>query len=183
MEVKPLALDGLLLCESRVHRDERGFFVERYHVERFQALGLRRPFVQDNHSHSLPRVLRGLHYQYDPPQGKLISVIRGTIWDVAVDIRPTSPTYGKSLGIELTADSGRALWIPAGFAHGLCVLGDEPADVLYKVDALYHAGGESGLAWADPDLAVAWPVQDPIVSARDRALPSFAAYRANPVAW
>jgi dTDP-4-dehydrorhamnose 3,5-epimerase len=183
MKVTRLDLEGLLLIELTVHADARGFFIERFRLDRFQESGLPTSFVQDNHSRSAPRVLRGLHYQYDPAQGKLISVMRGRIWDVVVDIRPDSPTFGRSLGLELSDVSGRLLWIPAGFAHGFCVLGDEPADVLYKVDAAYNPSGEGGIFWADPDLAIFWPIGHPIVSERDKKLPSFAAYRANPINW
>jgi dTDP-4-dehydrorhamnose 3,5-epimerase len=183
MKVTRLDLEGLLLIELTVYSDARGFFIERFRLDRFREIGLPTNFVQDNHSRSAPRVLRGLHYQYDPAQGKLIGVTRGRIWDVVVDIRPDSPTFGHSLGVELSDVSGRMLWIPSGFAHGFCVLGDEPADVLYKVDSTYNPLGEGGIFWADPDLAISWPVDHPIVSERDGKLPSFAAYRANPINW
>lgn len=177
MQVERLPLDGLVLITPQIYRDERGFFIERFQRDRFREHGLPTEFVQDNHSRSLPGVLRGLHFQSDPGQGKLIGVVRGRIWDVAVDIRPASPTFGKSFGIELSDENGLLLWIPAGFAHGFCTLGDDPADVLYKVDAPYRPAGEGGLHWADPDLAIAWPIRDPIVSARDEKLSSFAEYR------
>ena len=183
MKVTQLELEGLVLVELAVHGDQRGFFIERFHAGRFEACGLPTTFVQDNHSRSAPGVLRGLHYQHTPAQGKLIGVIRGRIWDVAVDIRPDSPTFGRSLGIQLSDMNGLLLWIPPGFAHGFCVLGDEPADVLYKVDTPYNPAGEGGIAWDDPHLAVAWPVSDPVVSARDQQLASFAQYRADPIAW
>jgi dTDP-4-dehydrorhamnose 3,5-epimerase len=183
MKVHRLDIDGVLLIELTVHGDARGFFVERFQYERFQEHGLPTTFMQDNHSRSAPGVLRGLHYQHTPAQGKLIGVTRGRIWDVAVDIRPASPTFGQCVSAELSDLNGRLLWIPAGFAHGFCVLGDEPADVLYKTDALYDPRGEGGIAWNDPDVAVPWPVQAPLVSHRDSSLPSFASYRANPVAW
>jgi dTDP-4-dehydrorhamnose 3,5-epimerase len=177
MEIEQTDLPGIVLVRSKVYRDERGFFSERYHAERCAELGLPTRFVQDNHSRSLPGVLRGLHFQTDPPQGKFIGVMRGRIWDVAVDLRAGSPTFGRSVGIELTGDSGVLVWIPPGFAHGFCTLGDEPADVLYKVDAPYRPQGEAGIHWADPELAIAWPVREPIVSARDSKLGSFADYR------
>ncbi|HXG68719.1 MAG TPA: dTDP-4-dehydrorhamnose 3,5-epimerase [Blastocatellia bacterium] len=183
MKVTTLELNGLLLIELAVHRDGRGFFVERFHQERFAGRGLPSAFVQDNHSRSGPGVLRGLHYQHSPGQGKLVGVTRGRIWDVAVDLRPHSLTYGRHLGLELNDADGRLLWIPGGFAHGFCVLGDEPADVLYKVDAYYDAAKEGGIFWADADLAIPWPVKDPVVSAKDQRLPAFAEYRANPVEW
>lgn len=180
MKVTPLGLEGVLLVELTVHKDDRGFFVERFQIERFREQGLPTQFAQDNHSRSKPGVLRGLHYQHTPPQGKLVGVLRGRIYDVAVDIRSDSPTYGQHVSVELTDLNGKMLWIPAGFAHGFCVLGDESADVFYRADALYGPGGEGGIAWNDPELGVAWPLSDPIVSDRDRALPSFAEYRANP---
>ena len=183
MKVSTLELDGLKLIELVLHGDQRGFFTERFHAALFEAQGLPAAFVQDNHSRSAPGVLRGLHYQHSPAQGKLVGVTRGRIWDVAVDIRPESPTFGRSLGIELSDLNGRLLWIPPGFAHGFCVLGDEPADLLYKVETAYCPEGEGGIAWDDPDLEIAWPVSDPIVSARDRELPGFARYRANPITW
>lgn len=170
MKVIPLELEGLLLIELAVHRDERGFFVERFNLDRFREHGLPVQFVQDNHSRSLPGVLRGLHYQVDPPQGKLVGVVRGRIWDVAVDIRPTSPTRGRHTALELSDENGRLLWIPPGFAHGFCVLGDEPADVVYKVDAPYNRAGERGIYFADSELAIRWPADTPIVSTRDAAL-------------
>jgi dTDP-4-dehydrorhamnose 3,5-epimerase len=179
MRVTHLPLKGLALVSLTVHRDVRGFFVERFQLERFREHGLPTRFLQDNHSRSHPGVLRGLHYQSDPGQGKLVGVIRGRIWDVAVDIRADSPTFGQSFGTELSDDNGRLLWLPAGFAHGFCVLGDEPADLLYKVDAPYRAAGEGGLHWADPDLAIAWPTREPVVSDRDAQLGSFAEYRAR----
>ena len=183
MKVTPLDIEDVLLVELTVHADARGFFVERFGLDRFRELGLPTAFVQDNQSRNRPGVLRGLHYQHTPPQGKLVGVTRGRIWDVAVDVRPDSPTFGKMVSAELSDVNGRLLWIPAGFAHGFCVLGDEPADVLYKVDAPYGPGGEGGIAWNDPDLAVPWPIAEPIVSERDRTMQSFAAYTSNPPYW
>ena len=183
MKVTPLGLAGVLLVELVVHQDDRGFFVERFQIERFREQGLPTQFAQDNHSRSKPGVLRGLHYQHTPPQGKLVGVLRGRIFDFAVDIRPDSPTFGQHVGIELSDLNGKLLWIPAGFAHGFCVLGEEPADVLYRADALYGPRGEGGIAWNDPDLAVPWPISDPIVSDRDRSMQSFAEYRVSPAPW
>jgi dTDP-4-dehydrorhamnose 3,5-epimerase len=171
--VSALPLSGLQLIQLPVWRDERGFFMERFHSADFGKLGLPSAFVQDNLSRSSPRVLRGLHYQDDPPQGKLVGVTRGRIWDVAVDIRRGSPTFRQSFALELNDTDGRLLWIPAGFAHGFCVLGDEPADVLYKVDAAYNPKGEKGILWRDADLSIEWPVVNPVVSARDATLPRF----------
>ena len=183
MKVTHLEIEGLVLVELTIHGDPRGFFTERYHLAHFRQNGLPTNFIQDNHSRSAPGVLRGLHYQWNPGQGKLVGVTRGRIWDVAVDIRPESPSYGRSFGLELSDMNGRLLFIPPGFAHGFCVLGDEPADVLYKVTALYNPVGEGGIFWADPDLAIPWPVSNPIVSERDRTLPGFREYRLRPVEW
>ncbi len=183
MKVTPLALSGLLLIELDLHGDARGFFVERFNEHEYRKHGLPTRFQQDNHSRSAPGVLRGLHYQYDPPQGKLVGVIRGRIWDAVLDIRPDSATYGKSFGVELSDLNGRLLWVPPGFAHGFCVLGDEPADLLYKVDNSYNAKGEGGIHWADQDAAIQWPIPNPTISARDKALPSFSSYRNNPILW
>ena len=183
MKVTPLTIPDVLLIELDLYEDERGFFIARYQAESFRQYGLPSEFVQDNHSRSKPGVLRGLHFQYTPAQGKLVGVSRGQIWDVAVDIRPDSPTFGQHVSAELSDLNGRLLWVPVGFAHGFCVLGDEPADVLYKVDAPYNPRGEVGIAWNDPELAVAWPIVPSIVSARDRELQSFAEYRTNPVGW
>lgn len=163
--------------------DARGFFVERFHAAKFAAASLHHDFVQDNHSRSAPGILRGLHYQHTPAQGKLVGVTRGRVWDVAVDIRPASPTYGKYHAVELTGENGLLFWIPAGFAHGFCVLGDEPADMLYKVSGLYSAAGEGGIAHDDPDLAIDWPIQNPIISARDQKQKSFSEYKKNPPKW
>ncbi|MEO6050903.1 MAG: dTDP-4-dehydrorhamnose 3,5-epimerase, partial [Pyrinomonadaceae bacterium] len=183
MKVKPLNIEGLLLVELSVNGDVRGFFTERFKRSVFTELGLPTDFVQDNHSRSAPGVLRGLHYQVLPSQGKLVGVTRGKIWDVAVDIRPGSATYGQSFGVELSDMNGRLLWMPAGFAHGFCVLGNESADVLYKVDAEYNPSTENGILWSDPELAIRWPLSNPGLSERDSNLPSFQDYRAQPVDW
>jgi dTDP-4-dehydrorhamnose 3,5-epimerase len=183
MKIHTLEFPGLKLIELKVHGDSRGFFVERYNEAAFKAQGLPCHFVQDNHSRSAPGIIRGLHYQTDPQQGKMVGVVRGKIWDVVVDIRPDSPTYGKYNSVELSAENGRLLWIPAGFAHGFCVIGDEPADLIYKVDGFYNPATEGGIRWSDPELKIQWPVQSPTLSARDQALPSFASYRANPAKW
>jgi dTDP-4-dehydrorhamnose 3,5-epimerase len=183
MKVSDLGIGGVKLVELTVFADVRGFFVERYNESLFRTHGLPTRFFQDNHSRSLPGVLRGLHYQSRPPQGKLVGVVRGRIWDVAVDIRPHSPTFGAHSGVELSDDNGCLLWIPAGFAHGFCVVGSEPADVLYKTDGSYEPASEGGIIWSDPDLAIPWPVANPAVSERDMRLPPFAQYRHDPVAW
>ena len=180
--VKDLSLPGLKLIELKIYRDDRGFFTERFVESRFQEYGLSGPFIQDNHSRSKPGVIRGLHYQVNPSQGKLVGVIRGKIWDVVVDLRKDSPTYGKWEGVELSDENGRLLWVPPGFAHGFCVLGQEDSDVMYKVDAPYSPKTEGGIRFDDPDLKIEWPVKDgAIVSPKDRVLPGFAEYAQNPL--
>lgn len=181
MHIETLPLEGLKLITLQVHGDARGFFVERFNGERFAEAGLPTDFVQDNHSRSAPGILRGLHYQHQPAQGKLVGVIRGRIWDVAVDIRAASPTFGQHVAVELSDMNGKLLWMPAGFAHGFCVLGDEPADVVYKVTANYNPAGEGGIRYDDPQLAVPWPIESPQISARDTNQPSFAEYKTKAV--
>jgi dTDP-4-dehydrorhamnose 3,5-epimerase len=173
--------EGVLRVELDVYRDRRGFFVERFNEAAFKRHGVPSSFCQDNHSHSVPRTLRGLHFQTNPSQGKLVGVIRGHIWDVIVDLRPESPTFGQHAVAELTGDGGHLLWIPGGFAHGFCVIGDAPAEVLYKVDTPYEPSAERGILWSDPDLAIQWPVTNPIVSAKDQQLPTFARYSEAPL--
>ena len=181
MKIIDCPLKGLKIIELDVHGDSRGFFIERFHAGRFAEAGLPTDFVQDNHSRSAPNILRGLHYQHAPAQGKLVGVIHGKVWDVAVDIRKDSPTFGQYYGVELTAENGRLFWIPAGFAHGFCVLGDETADMLYKVTALYDAKGEGGIKFDDPEIGIQWNNVNPIISKRDEEQPSFAAYKNSPV--
>src|SRR4051812_37518109 len=176
MKVEPGQFKGVLIVKLDVYRDARGFFIERYNESTFREHGIPTTYCQDNHSHSVPGTLRGLHYQSDPPQGKLVGVVSGRVWDVVVDIRPDSPTFGEHMATELTGDNGTLLWVPAGFAHGFCVIGRGPAEVLYKVDAPYDRSSEGGLLWSDLDLAIKWPVDDPILSTRDQQLPTFAEY-------
>jgi dTDP-4-dehydrorhamnose 3,5-epimerase len=185
MQVHKCEIDGLLIVELDVHRDNRGFFVERFHAGKFKEMGLPHDFVQDNHSRSQAGVIRGLHYQTNPAQGKLVGVTRGAVWDVAVDIRPNSSTYGKYVGVELTGENGKLLWIPAGFAHGFCVLGNEPADMLYKVSGLYNKAGEGGIRFDDPDLHIDWPISvaNAVISDRDRQMSTFAQYKSSPPDW
>lgn len=180
MKVTSLPLEGLKLVELDVYGDQRGFFVERFTASKFEDAGLPTSFVQDNHSRSAPGVLRGLHFQSNPAQGKLVGVVNGKIWDVAVDIRPHSPSFGKWYGTELSDLNGKLLWIPAGFAHGFCVLGESPADVLYKVDGLYNPKTEGGIQWNDSEFKIEWPISNPLVSERDRKLISFSEYRNRP---
>lgn len=181
MQAITCPIDGLLLIELKIHGDSRGFFVERFNASKFEELGIPIHFVQDNYSRSAPNVLRGLHYQHNPSQGKLVGVTRGRVWDVAVDIRKGSPTFGDYYGVELSEENGLLFWIPPGFAHGFCVLGDEPADILYKVTGAYNPAGEGGIQYDDPELDIPWPLENPTLSARDKTLPSFAEYRDNPL--
>jgi len=183
MKILDCPIEGLKVIQLDVHGDSRGFFIERFQVKRFSEAGLPHIFLQDNHSRSVAHTLRGLHYQYGPPQGKLVGVARGTVWDVAVDIRPHSPTFGKHHAVELTAENGMLLWIPPGFAHGFCVLGEEPADLLYKVTSVYNAAGEGGIRFDDPELDIPWPVRNALYSPRDQNLQSFAEYKKSPPVW
>ncbi len=178
MEVLDLELAGLKLIRPPIFGDSRGFFLESYNQERYRAAGIEPPFVQDNHSRSAKGTLRGLHYQSTPGQAKLIRVTLGRIWDVVVDIRPESKTFGKWSAIELDDEKRAQLFVPVGFAHGFCAL-SETADVQYKVSALYDAKTECTIDYADPELALPWPVKEPLLSARDRQGESFAAFRAR----
>ena len=171
MRAIPTALEGVLLLEPRVFGDHRGFFFESFNAQTFQNLtGVNLPFVQDNHSKSGYGVLRGLHFQTQQPQGKLVRVVAGAVFDVAVDIRPNSPTYGQWVGEILSADNQRQLWIPPGLAHGFLVL-SEQAEFLYKTTDYYAPQHERCIAWNDPTLAIQWPAVGggPIVSAKDAA--------------
>ena len=167
MRVTDAGLPGVLLIEPDVHRDPRGFFLETYHADKFRALGITVAFVQDNHSRSSQGTLRGLHLQTARPQAKLIRVIEGEIFDVAVDVRRGSPTFGKWVGVTLTAENFKQCYIPPGFAHGFCVT-SAVAQVEYKCTDLYDPASEIGIAWNDPALGITWPLQAPILSARDR---------------
>ncbi len=169
-KVHRTSLDGVLLIEPQVHRDERGFFLESYSARTLLDHGITTAFVQDNHSRSVKGTLRGLHYQVGAGQVKLVRVLNGTIFDVAVDIRWGSPTFGRWFGEILSGDNFRQLYIPVGFAHGFCVL-SESADLAYKCSSYYSPTDERGLAWNDPTLAIRWPVADPILSARDQRQP------------
>jgi dTDP-4-dehydrorhamnose 3,5-epimerase len=175
MEVVDLPLAGLKLIRPRVFPDSRGMFFESYHEPRYQAAGIAVRFVQDNHSRSVEGTLRGLHYQSSPGQAKLIRVLSGRIYDVAVDIRPDSPTYGQWYGAYLDAVEHAQLFVPVGFAHGFLVTSDV-ADVMYKVSSVYDAKTESGIRWNDPEIGVKWPTTAPLLSERDLQAESFAAY-------
>ena len=179
MKVTETALPGVRIIEPRVHGDARGFFLETFQVERYrQDAGIDLPFVQDNHSRSRRGVLRGLHSQSPNPQGKLVRVARGEVFDVAVDIDPASRTFGTWVGVTLSEENHRQLWIPPGYAHGFVVLSDI-ADFEYKCTDYYNAAAEVGVIWNDPDIGIDWPIEDPQLSKKDQALPTLAQIRAG----
>jgi dTDP-4-dehydrorhamnose 3,5-epimerase len=179
MQVEATSLPGVLILTPRVFSDPRGFFFESYNQETLRSHGIDAVFVQDNHSKSAKGTLRGLHCQLPPAaQDKLVRVIRGAVWDVAVDIRRGSPTFGRWVGVELSAENYRQLYVPVGFAHGFCVLSDE-AEVLYKASALYSPTQERSIIWNDPTLGIAWPIADPLLSARDQRAGTLADYLAG----
>jgi dTDP-4-dehydrorhamnose 3,5-epimerase len=168
VKISDTALPGVLLIEPRVFSDARGFFLESWNRRSFREAGLDLDFVQDNHSRSARGVLRGLHYQLENPQGKLVRVTQGAVFDVAVDIRRSSPHFGRWVGYELSAENHRMLWIPPGFAHGFLVL-SETADFLYKCTSLYDPPSDRGIRWDDPAIGIAWPDvgAPPLLSAKD----------------
>ena len=168
--VTPCDIEGLYVIEPTVYKDERGYFVETYNQNDMKEAGLDMVFVQDNQSVSTRGVLRGLHFQKQFPQGKLVRVVRGKVFDVAVDLRSDSKTYGKWFGVELSAENMKQFYIPEGFAHGFLVLSDE-AEFCYKCTDFYHPGDEGGLAWNDPEIGVEWPLEegvDLIISEKDQ---------------
>lgn len=166
-------IEGVIVVEPRVFLDDRGFFMETYKMPDFVAAGITAPFVQDNHSRSTKGILRGLHFQKPPfAQGKLVRATVGEIFDVAVDIRKGSPTYGRWVGIILSEDNKKMLWVPAGFAHGFQVLSDI-AEVMYKVTSVYAPHAESGVVWNDEDLDIHWPIKDAVLAQRDKEWPRF----------
>lgn len=169
MKVLPCEIDGPLIIEPTVFGDDRGFFLESWNAAAFANAGLDIAFLQDNHSRSQKGVLRGLHFQNPGPQGKLVRVVSGAVFDVAIDLRRSSPGFGKWVGVELSAENKRMFWVPAGFAHGFLTLRDG-TDFLYKCDAPYAPDNEHSLAWDDPDLAIAWPTDglEVQLSAKDR---------------
>lgn len=175
MNIVKTALPEVLIFEPKVFGDDRGFFFESFNARQFEdATGLKRDFVQDNHSRSAKNVLRGLHYQIQQPQGKLVRVVAGTVFDVAVDIRRSSPNFGKWVGVELSAENKRQLWVPEGFAHGFVVL-SESAEFLYKTTDYYAPQFERSLRWDDPALDIQWPIDGvPVLSKKDEDAPAFA---------
>jgi len=173
MKVSKSPIDGLIIIEPKVFRDSRGLFYEVYSESRYKEHGVPARFVQDNHSVSEKGVLRGLHYQVNPGQDKLVRVVRGEVFDVAVDIRKGSLTYGKWWGLSLSETNNLQLYIPVGFAHGFCVLSDS-AEVLYKCSDYYSPQNERGIMWNDPDLNIDWPIENPVLSEKDIEYPNFA---------
>lgn len=171
MNVIKTPLPGVLVIEPRVFSDQRGFFLETYHQQRYREIGIGETFVQDNHSCSSQGTLRGLHYQLSHPQGKLVRVSSGEVFDVAVDIRRGSPHFGQWFGEYLSAENNKQMYVPPGFAHGFCVM-SETADFMYKCTDFYDSTDEQGVAWNDPDLAIDWPITQPILSTKDAALPT-----------
>jgi len=170
VQVSPTRLSEVLVVEPSVFGDERGYFYESYNRRRYADQGIVDDFVQDNHSKSARGVLRGLHYQKAPGQAKLVRVAVGAVFDVAVDIRWGSPTFGQWVGVELSAENKRQLYVPVGFAHGFCVISDT-AEFLYKVTSYYAPDLERGIAWDDPDIGITWPVGTPVLSGRDKMHP------------
>lgn len=170
MEVTETPLPGVLLLHPRVFRDDRGSFVETWREARYAELGLPRAFVQDNAAMSRRGVIRGLHYQHPEPQGKLVTVLEGEVFDVVVDVRRGSPTFGEWHGATLRADSGTQLWVPEGFAHGYAAL-SERALLIYKCTRVYDPGGDRAVRWDDPEIGIEWPVQEPALSEKDAAAP------------
>jgi dTDP-4-dehydrorhamnose 3,5-epimerase len=170
MTVTTTPLDGILVIEPRCFEDERGFFLETFQDARYAAAGIRDLFVQDNQSRSAQGVLRGMHFQVQRPQAQLVTVMRGRVFDVGVDLRPWSATFGQWFGVELGDRGPRQIYMAPGFAHGFCVLSDW-ADLHYKVSRRYDAADEGGLRWNDPAINIAWPVDAPRVTARDAAYP------------
>jgi len=173
MRVTPTELPEVLLVEPQVFGDARGFFFETFQAERYASAGIPRVFVQDNLSRSAKGTLRGLHFQEPRAQGKLVLVLRGAVWDVAVDVRRGSPRFGAWVGLELSEENRRQLWVPPGFAHGFCVLSDT-ADFFYKCTDLYVPETERAVRWDDPALAIRWPISAPLLSVKDRAAPLLA---------
>ena len=173
MRIVQTALPGCVVIEPAVHGDSRGYFYESFHAQKFAEAGLDLRFVQTNVSRSARGVLRGLHYQWPNPQGKLVSVVEGEVYDVAVDIRHGSPTFGRWIAAMLTAENKRQFWIPEGFAHGFCVVSDY-ATFVYQCTALYDRDADSGIRWNDGEIAVDWPVAQPLLSDKDQRAPFLA---------
>ncbi|MCI0721382.1 MAG: dTDP-4-dehydrorhamnose 3,5-epimerase [Acidobacteria bacterium] len=174
-------LGDVLVLTPEIFRDDRGFFMEAYRLDEFKKLGLPTDFVQDNHSGSVRNVLRGLHFQWDPPMGKLMRVSCGTAFLVAVDIRKGSPTVGKWFGVEASAENRKQVWAPAGFARGFCVLSDY-AEIQYKCTGIYNSKGESGIRFDDPEIGIEWPIGSPLLSEKDQSAQTLNQWLARPEA-
>jgi dTDP-4-dehydrorhamnose 3,5-epimerase len=174
MEIGKTSIPEVIVLTPPVFTDSRGYFLETYQQQKYAELGMTKPFVQDNQSYSTKDVLRGLHFQLRHPQAKLVRVTQGTVFDVAVDIRRNSPTFGKWHGEILSAENQKQMYIPENFAHGFCVLSDS-AEFLYKCTDFYIPGDEAGLIWNDPQIGIKWPIHAPILSAKDAVLPGLAA--------
>jgi len=172
MKIIHTTISGLILFEPQIFSDRRGYFMETYQEQKYCEAGINKPFVQDNQSYSVKDVLRGLHYQLNHPQGKLVRVTQGVVFDVAVDLRFNSPTFSKWHGEILSAENKRQMYIPEHFAHGFCVLSDY-AEFLYKCTNIYVSGDEAGIIWNDPDLGIEWAIDTPILSDKDAKLPKF----------
>jgi dTDP-4-dehydrorhamnose 3,5-epimerase len=175
LQIESKHLNGLVVIQPEVYQDERGFFMEAYRSDQFQELGLPINFAQDNHSRSAKNVLRGLHFQWDPPMGKLMRVTFGNAFLVAVDIRKNSPTLGNWYGREVTADNKLEIYAPAGFARGFCVLSDF-AEIQYKCTGIYSNKAESGILWNDPKIGIEWPVKNPVLSKKDEIAQTLSAW-------
>ena len=173
-------LNGIMVLAPKVFEDERGFFMEVYRADHFRDLGLPADFQQDNHSRSARNVVRGLHFQWEPPMGKLMRVTQGTAFLVAVDIRKGSPTFGRWFGLEASSANKKQVWAPPGFARGFCAL-SEFAELQYKCTGIYNNKGESGILWNDPAIGIDWPVTNPILSPKDAKAQSLAAWAASPL--
>ncbi len=179
LRIERVELNDIKVIVPDVFQDERGFFMEVYRTDQFREFGIPEPFVQDNHSRSCRGVVRGLHFQWSPPMGKLMRVTLGSAFLVAVDLRKGSPNFGKWFGIEASAANRRQVWAPAGFARGFCVTSDF-AEIQYKCTGLYNSKCEGGVRWNDPAIGVAWPVQNPVVSAKDQVAPLLAEWAQRP---
>ncbi len=178
LSIESVHMGAVVVLVHERFEDERGFFMETFRADQFRELGLPVEFVQDNLSRSSKHVLRGLHFQWDPPMGKLMRVAQGRAFLVAVDIRTDSPTLGQSFGIEVAAEDGKQVWAPAGFARGFCVLSDT-AEIQYKCSGMYNRLAESGILWNDPALGIAWPVSNPILSTKDERARTLADWLAS----
>jgi len=181
MRIESIHLGEIVVLVPEVLEDERGFFLESFRADQFRSLGLPSEFVQDNHSRSRKGVLRGLHFQWDPPMSKLMRVTYGSAFLVAVDIRAGSPTLGKWFGLEVSAENKKQVWAPRGFARGICATSDF-AEVQYKCTALYNPAGESGIRWDDPDIGIQWPTREPILSEKDRGAQTLKEWVTSPPA-